>query len=168
MNLTPSDNLPSEYRDKEEELLEYKLEEVKSDWVNDFGEISEEVLNEIYDMVTDPNEERIPILEKTVRTLRRNLISKNLVSITTKISKYETSTVDFSDVMIVVKSLEKQLSAPLGINELNAIYKDVLQPLKYKLISRAKIVDNKKRNTMLLIACSILIATFFYLLGHYT
>lgn len=167
MNLTPQDNLSSEYRDKEE-LLEYKLEEVKSDWVNDFGKISEEVLNEIYDMVTDPNEERIPILEKTVRTLRRKLISKNLVSITAKISKYETSTVDFSDIMIVVKSLEKQLRAPLGINELNVIYKDVLQPLKYKLISRVKIVDNKKRNTMLLIAYSILIATFFYLLGHYT
>ena len=168
MNLTPSDNLPSEYRDKEEELLEYKLEEVKSDWVNDFGEIPKELLNKINDMFTDTNEERIPILEKAVRTLRRNLISKNLVSITTKISKYETSTVDFSDVVIVVKRLEKQLSAPLGINELNVIYKDVLQPLKYQLFSRAKIVGNKKRNTILLIACSILMGTFFYLLGHYT
>lgn len=168
MNLTPLDNLLLEYVDKEEELLEYKLEEVKSDWVNDFGKIPKELLNKINDMTTDPNEERIPILEKAVRILRRDLISKNLVSITIKISKYETSTVDFSDVALVVKDLEKRLSAPLDINELNVIYKDVLQPLKYILFSRAKIVNNKKRNTILLIACSILIATFFYLLGHYT
>lgn len=69
MNQTP--NLSLECEDKEEELLEYKLEEVKSDWVNDFVKIPKELLNEINDVITDPNAERIPSLEKAVRTLRR-------------------------------------------------------------------------------------------------
>ena len=167
MQITPLDNSLSKYENCMEELLEYKLEEVKSDWINDFGKISREVLNEVNDMITNPNEKRLNVLEKTIRKLRRILISKNLESMKRKINKYKTSTIDFSDIMIDIKSLEKELDKPLDINDLNTLYKNKLQPLKYRLLSRVKIVRNMKIYGSLTIMSAIIIAAFFYCLEHY-
>jgi hypothetical protein len=168
MQIALSDDSTPEYENEKEELLQYKLEEVKSDWVNDFGEIPKELLKEINDKITNPNLKRIQVLEEAVRTLRRELNSKNLEFITWEIRKYKSSTVDFSDITIVVKKSEKQLEKPLDINQLNAMYKDVLQPLKYKLVSKMRIAKIKKIDKIIAIVCAIIIATVFYILGKYT
>lgn len=162
-------DLSSECKDIKEELLEYKLEEVSSRYADDFGEMPKGLAKEINEKITNPNLERMPMLEEVIRTLWLELIRKNLENIKKEIDSLRDSTVDFSDIIIELGKIERKLKRPSTNNELKECYDNDLRPIKIKTFKKIITEKNRrkeeKKREKRSIIYAIIIAMVFFILG---
>ena len=162
-------DLSSECKDIKEELLEYKLEEVSSRYADDFGWMPKGLAKEINEKITNPNLERIPMLEEVIRTLWLELIRKNLENIKKEIDSLGDSTIDFSDIIIELGKIERKLKRPSTNNELKECYDNDLRPIKIKTFKKIITEKNRqkeeKKREKRSIFYAIIIAMVFFILG---